>query len=83
MNGQELGPRLTVDQLREMTVVCVQRVDKPSIFATLWVERIKDGIVVFYAGETKTHFYVHRRDDGTMIDDIGNEIRTFEYLGKV
>lgn len=39
--------------------------------------------MAFYAGEIRVALVAFRRDDGTLIDDTGQRIHVWEYLGTV
>jgi hypothetical protein len=77
----ELGRELMAHELKERTVVVLQKEGRPMF--TSWVSIIEDHFVAFTAGVTKTTLLLKRNSDGTLEDDTPARIKVFEYLGEV
>lgn len=78
----EMGRELLAGDLMVKTVVIVGREDRPHCF-TVWVWHVGEDFIAFKAGEINHILIVLRLDDGTMIDETGNRIHVWEYLGEV
>jgi hypothetical protein len=81
-SNPEMGRELLASELVVKTVVIVGREDRPHCF-TVWVWKVDELFVAFRAGEIGNVFIAFRRDDGTLMDDTGQRIRVWEYLGEV
>lgn len=77
----EIGRELRVDELKPKMIVVLVKAGRPAI--TIWVANIGQDFVAFYAGEIKTTLIAYLREDGTLADDSGIQLRVFEYLGEV
>lgn len=78
----EIGRPLRADELRPRQVVVIAPPDRPGVFMTMWVEEVRDNLVVFFAGEMNWHVVNLVRDNGEIVDDQGRTVRVFEYLGE-
>jgi hypothetical protein len=78
----EMGRELLAHELTVKTVVVVGREDRPHCF-TVWVRELGEDFVAFSCGEIRTTLITFRREDGTLVDDTGQRIHVWEYLGTV
>jgi hypothetical protein len=82
MPGQEeIGRELGVNELVPMTVYVLTKPGRPA--ATMWFWGRANESVMFYAGVSKTALFLDLREDGSMADDSGIQIKVYEYLGKI
>lgn len=79
---EEIGERLTVDELKKMMVVVIRKEGRPYAIS-VWVELISEKHVIFLAGDINTHFIAQRLPDGRLVDDTGKEIYVHRYLGEI
>lgn len=76
----EIGPALTVEQLRRHQIV-VLAPDSIMDMLTLRVEAIGSAAVSFYSQPLRTRVLFFRREDGTLVDGNNRVVRMFEYRG--
>jgi hypothetical protein len=77
----EVGRELRVDELKPKMIVILVKAGRPAI--TIWVSQMGQDFVVFYAGAINLTLIAYLREDGTLADDSGMQLRVFEYLGEV
>jgi hypothetical protein len=85
MNANQIGRPLKADELKPEMLVWTNPEHRPSLYASLWVEKVSDAMVWLYAGASVSPMYLglFRQPDGSLKDDGGRTIRIFEYLGEV
>jgi hypothetical protein len=76
----EIGRELKANELKPATIVVLAKAGRPS--STMWVSRIGQDYVMFYAGQLRLTLIAHLREDGTLADDSGIQLHVYEYLGE-
>ena len=78
----EIGRPLRADELKPKQIVAIAPPGHPGMLLTMWVEEVRDNLVVFFAGEINVHVINIIRQDGELVDDADRVVRVFEYLGE-
>lgn len=82
----EQGRQLRVDELKIDTIVILIGNHTPTIGLTVWIRRITDTYIHFFAGQftPSINLLLFRTEDPMILgDDAGHRIKAFKYLGKL
>ena len=77
----EIGRELQLNELNRDSIIVLRKVDQP-FGVTMWVALIGMDFVAFYSSILNVTFIGYIREDGALVDDKGEPIKVFEYLGK-
>lgn len=79
---QEIGKELNARDLQPETVVVIRPPHAPG-YLTMWVRHVGKTYITFYSGELHWEVMNFVRPDGSIFDDLGNQIHVYEYLGEI
>jgi hypothetical protein len=82
-----IGRQLKADELRAKLaqLVVIAPPDHEGVYMTMWVEEVRDNLVVFAAyglsDGASWHVINLVSNDGKLVDDRGREVKVYDYLG--